>query len=103
MLEDVLGCISQIRTLIIDDTGELNRLNASVGHRDDGGVEFTDEIKQLVDGLDKIPDGCAGCGNETKPDGTALLVCARCKKEQYCSTGCQKKRWKKHKRNCVAL
>lgn len=102
MLEDVLSRISQIRTLALDNIGELNRMNANVGYRDDGGVEFTDEIKQLVNDLDKIPDGCAGCGNETKPDGTALLVCARCKTERYCSTDCQKKRWKKHKGTCVA-
>jgi hypothetical protein len=89
------------RALTVDDTGELNRMNGSFGYSDDGGVEFTDEIKNLANKL-MAEIGCAACGKEKRDDGKALLVCARCKEEKYCSTDCQKKRWKNHKRECQA-
>jgi hypothetical protein len=100
MFEDVIGRSIQAKMLIIDETGQLNKMNASVGYSDDEGVEFDDEIKKLADTLDDFGDGCAACGKEQRDDGRKLLICARCKSEKYCSTECQKRRWKAHKRNC---
>lgn len=34
--------------LILDTTGQLEAMNASVGYHDDAGIEFTEEIKQLA-------------------------------------------------------
>jgi hypothetical protein len=90
------------KALTIDNTGELNKMNGNFGYSDDGGVDFTDEIKNLANKLDEVKIGCAACGKEERDDGKALLVCARCKNEKYCSTDCQKKRWKTHKRECEA-
>lgn len=42
-------------------------------------------------------DGCASCGGPGKP---TLLRCGACKSISYCSAGCQKKDWKKHKPMC---
>jgi hypothetical protein len=100
MFSDVVGRAWQAKFLTIDETGELNKMNASVGYSDDNGVEFTDEIKALANTLDNLPDGCAGCGKEKRDNGKLLMVCAKCKEEKYCSTDCQKKRWKSHKRHC---
>ena len=33
-------------------------------------------------------------------DRGKLLVCSRCKTQQYCSAGCQKEDWPKHKETC---
>jgi hypothetical protein len=87
--------------LIIDETGMLKKMNASAKYKDDDGVEFTDEIKKLATKLDDFP-GCAVCQKEEREDGRALLICARCKKEKYCSIECQKKRWQRHKQYCKA-
>ena len=40
---------------------------------------------------------CDHCGE----DKDKLLVCGGCRKARYCSPGCQKADWKKHKQNCV--
>lgn len=74
----------------------LKKMNASVNFKDNDGVEFTDEGKKLAGKLDDFP-GCAACRKE---DSKSLLLCARCKKEKYCSTDCQKKCWKSHERSC---
>jgi hypothetical protein len=100
MWEEVLGRAIQAKELMVDETGMLERMNARVGYKDDGGVEFRDEEKALARTLDEFPEGCKGCGKEEREDGKALLVCARCKEEKYCSTECQKRRWKAHKKEC---
>lgn len=100
MFSDVVGRSVQAKMLIIDETGRLEKTNASIGYKDDGGVEFTDEIKAVANKLDELPDCCAACGKEQREEGRVLLLCARCKEEKYCSTDCQKNRWKKHKREC---
>ena len=40
---------------------------------------------------------CARCGGPGKP---RLLVCGACKSISYCSAGCQREDWKKHKLVC---
>jgi hypothetical protein len=100
MFQDVIGRSVQAKMLIIDETGQLDEMNASVGNSGGGGVEFGDEIKKLADTLDEFPNACAACGKEKRDDGSTLLLCARCRTEKYCSTDCQKKRWKAHKKNC---
>ncbi|KAF2213895.1 hypothetical protein CERZMDRAFT_95923 [Cercospora zeae-maydis SCOH1-5] len=45
---------------------------------------------------------CGNCGAETRADGSPLLTCGKCKKRRYCSTDCQKKEWKSHKKVCTA-
>jgi hypothetical protein len=103
MFKDVIMRSIQAKMLTVDETGQLNKMNASVGYSDDEGVEFGDEIRKLANTLDDFPNICAGCWKEKRDDGRALLVCARCKDEMYCSTDCQRKRWKTHKRNCKPL
>lgn len=46
--------------------------------------------------------GCLVCGKLTKPDGSNLKTCARCHEARYCSRGCQRTDWKKHKVVCKA-
>ncbi|KAJ4346455.1 uncharacterized protein N0V89_010384 [Didymosphaeria variabile] len=46
------------------------------------------------------PDACGGCGVKAQQSGAALLQCAKCKNRRYCSSTCQKKHWKVHKRVC---
>ena len=43
---------------------------------------------------------CETCGKKEGPD-THLLKCARCRHTVYCSTSCQKKDWKEHKKVCA--
>jgi len=59
---------------------------------------FTDKMAQEVDKqFEERRDICARCGGPGKP---RLLVCGACKSASYCSVGCQKEDWKKHKPTC---
>jgi hypothetical protein len=61
-----------------------------------GGI--ADTIQQQIDKeVDERSDRCARCGGPGKPK---LLVCGACKSTSYCSAGCQKEDWKKHKLVC---
>ncbi|KAG2152952.1 hypothetical protein DEU56DRAFT_958244 [Suillus clintonianus] len=44
---------------------------------------------------------CAACGKEEGASGS-LLICSRCKAVRYCSKGCQREDWNRHKTCCVA-
>jgi hypothetical protein len=101
-LGEVVGRTTLAKQLILDDTGKLDAMNAGMGYSDDADVEFGPEILALAEML-QVPEGCAGCGMSERADGKDLLVCARCKTEKYCSTGCQKKCWKVHKRACTGV
>ncbi|KAF1365098.1 hypothetical protein EJ07DRAFT_161210 [Lizonia empirigonia] len=46
------------------------------------------------------PDECAACSTRNGHGPTALLQCAKCKDRKYCSSECQKKHWKIHKKVC---
>ncbi|KAI8943658.1 hypothetical protein NX059_001643 [Plenodomus lindquistii] len=102
MWQDVCGRAFLAKKLIYDESGKLEAGNASLGYKDDGGVEFGEEVKKVAMGLDDVGEGCKGCGKAEKVGGGDLLVCARCKGERYCSGECQKKRWKAHKKDCRA-
>ncbi|KAI4644745.1 uncharacterized protein J4E78_009564 [Alternaria triticimaculans] len=56
-------------------------------------------VKELREQFNK-PDLCGGCGVKARAGGDALLSCAKCKNRKYCSTECQKKHWKVHKKVC---
>ncbi|KAG2142218.1 uncharacterized protein EDB93DRAFT_1208843 [Suillus bovinus] len=43
---------------------------------------------------------CAACGKEGGAS-VSLLTCSRCKVARYCSQGCQRGDWKRHKKSCV--
>ena len=102
IFKDVLERSVRAKELIIDETGQLERMNARVGYAYDDGVEFTGEIKGCAATLLDLPElkGCAGCGKGERGDGRKLLVCAKCRGEMYCSVDCQRKRWKVHKKEC---
>ena len=59
-----------------------------------GGI--TDKVRQVF-GKKEDGDRCARCGGPGKPK---LLVCGSCKSANYCSAGCQREDWKKHKLVC---
>ena len=69
------------------------------------GVPYVESVGGLVDKtiqsfdeeLERRRDRCARCGGPGKPK---LLVCGACKSISYCSAGCQKVDWKKHKLIC---
>ncbi|KAK3385364.1 hypothetical protein B0H63DRAFT_181951 [Podospora didyma] len=48
-----------------------------------------------------VPDGCRACGKIEGDGGKPLKKCLRCKKVKYCSPGCQKKDWTKHRLECM--
>jgi hypothetical protein len=59
---------------------------------------FAGMVKEmLVEDFEERKHRCAQCGNPGKPK---LLVCGACKSAKYCSVGCQKEDWKKHKKLC---
>ncbi|KND93187.1 hypothetical protein TOPH_02062 [Tolypocladium ophioglossoides CBS 100239] len=43
---------------------------------------------------------CRKCGKTEGKDGGTLKKCSRCVQAKYCSAGCQKKDWKKHRMEC---
>lgn len=62
-------------------------------------LEISD-LKLEKGGMDKS-NSCAACGKKESPrDGTKLQKCARCQKAKYCSVGCQRADWPKHKKWC---
>ena len=54
------------------------------------------------------PIMAASCGNCTAttradPTGVTLLICARCRRQHYCSKACQRVHWRVHRVSCSAL
>jgi hypothetical protein len=64
-----------------------------------GGSGTSSVIEEMREMKEK-PNACGGCGVEKRGDGKPLQVCARCKERRYCSTECQTKHWKVHKKVC---
>ncbi|KAL6060108.1 putative Ankyrin repeat and MYND domain-containing protein 1 [Balamuthia mandrillaris] len=48
-----------------------------------------------------LTNECGLCGADSKPDGTSLLKCGRCKSMLYCSKSCQVAHWPTHKTRCA--
>jgi hypothetical protein len=69
------------------------------------GVPYVEDVGGFVSAMverdEEEPggrhDGCARCGGPGKPK---LLLCGACKSTSYCSAGCQREDWKKHKIMC---
>lgn len=64
------------------------------------GSSFTSKIIGDLRRKHDSPDTCALCDAASASDGKNLLVCSKCKDRKYCSTDCQKKHWKVHKKLC---
>lgn len=70
-------------------------------------VPFVEEVVDLevLKGMASSPwedqaQRCRSCGANQGKDSAALKKCMRCLKVYYCSVGCQKKDWKKHRMEC---
>ena len=59
-----------------------------------GGIK--DKVVQQLE-KEERGDKCARCGG---PGKSKLLVCGACKSISYCSAGCQREDWKKHRLGC---
>ena len=58
----------------------------------------------LTRGIRASDRACDVCAAKARPDGQALLHCARCHSVFYCSSTCQRKGWSDgHKKRCKAL
>ena len=58
----------------------------------------------LTRGIRASDRACDVCAAKARPDGQALLHCARCHSAFYCSSTCQRKGWSDgHKKRCKAL
>ena len=58
----------------------------------------------LTRGIRSSDRACDVCAAKARPDGQALLHCARCHSVFYCSSTCQRKGWSDgHKKRCKAL
>ena len=58
----------------------------------------------LARGIRASDRACDVCAAKARPDGQALMHCARCHSVFYCSSTCQKKGWSDgHKKRCKAL
>ncbi|KAG8628052.1 hypothetical protein KVT40_003925 [Elsinoe batatas] len=66
-------------------------------------IDLDDPMKALELGMRKMMTGkgvpCGQCGKE----GGGIKACAKCKKVGYCGRECQKKGWKRHKKECASL
>jgi len=63
------------------------------------GVPYVESVGDFMNTMSEESgcEKCARCGGPGKPK---LLVCGACKNMSYCSAGCQKEDWKKHKLAC---
>ncbi|KAI1431668.1 hypothetical protein GGR50DRAFT_689527 [Xylaria sp. CBS 124048] len=48
----------------------------------------------------RLVETCANCHTANGVEGVNLRTCGRCKKAKYCSRGCQRADWGKHKAHC---
>lgn len=62
--------------------------------------EWKEEREQKMKSSGKAK--CVVCGKSAKA-GDKLKKCARCASVPYCSVGCQRDDWPRHKLSCVAV
>lgn len=68
----------------------------------DYSAELAEEMYQKIASQPDYPAGtCGGCGADKTDNDSPLLKCVGCKEQEYCSRGCQKKHWPKHKTVCT--
>ncbi|KAG2074819.1 hypothetical protein BDR04DRAFT_1171329 [Suillus decipiens] len=72
-------------------------------------IEKVGDLEDIIDSITPqisapvavVRNVCAACGKEGAAVGT-LLNYTRCKVVRYCSKGCQREDWKRHKKSCAA-
>ena len=65
-------------------------------------VKVADELRQSAATVNKLSQGCNGCGRWFDKEKVAK-VCSGCQIVSYCNEQCQKKHWGKHKILCRAI
>ncbi|KAF7368837.1 MYND-type domain-containing protein [Mycena venus] len=50
-----------------------------------------------------LSSSCAFCNNETEESCQSLQRCSKCRLIRYCSIGCQRKDWTRHKMCCKVV
>lgn len=96
ILEDIaraqFGCILPMT----QDITHVLRTAISPQARSKRGKEIRERFRQLAKDLNRLSANtkpscnAPSCSNRFMPDGSSLLICARCKKAYYCSAVCQK-------------
>ena len=54
--QDIVTRALLARELVLDTSGKLESMNRSVGYNDDGGIDFSTEIKGEAEKLDDLPE-----------------------------------------------
>jgi hypothetical protein len=54
MYANVVGRASQTKMLTLNETTQMNRMNAIVVYKDDAGIGFIDEIEEVAATLDQL-------------------------------------------------
>lgn len=88
----------------LPSAGAFRMMNVMGGPGSMFGPRGTSSIKSVImkELRSKVhrPDVCGECSASQGESGKALLQCARSKDRRYCSSDCQKRHWKVHKKLC---
>ena len=71
------------------------------GKRKENQGKIQDIMKDVPPMVGPLPPLCSFCGADGMK--TALKRCSRCKKNLYCSRGCQSFQWSDHKKYCLKV
>ncbi|KAJ7653202.1 hypothetical protein DFH06DRAFT_1204952 [Mycena polygramma] len=85
---------------------QLDELNSEMGRITGCPLNgLAREAKSLINGQQKFPlsSSCAVCHNEMKESRKNLKQCSKCELTRYCSVGCQRADWKRHKECCQVV
>lgn len=105
--EGLVGILLREVHLQTGDEELLTDVHVAVGIPTTKLVEmFNENSDVLIRGVGRdrtLNVKCWNCGmDEGEPD-TKFKKCSRCKLAYYCSRGCQKSHWKKHKPRCLPV